>query len=439
MADQSCAGIVYGGPKKGCWLRAAINVQFCEKGSATTQYNTYTNGKDPFKWIADLERSGGKVVLDAKTYYIDRQYTLPPGSSLSGAGQGKTVIQAVRWLGADGSSICGTNAKHRIGIVVGDNTYIGKFTYTGVDTSRPSDNGELCAGNAIEFPGCNQPYCDSHAYTGNGDGHGASHVVVEDIEFTAYTVQNMVFMAQTDAGKRVSSDVQIRRLSTLGTWADGLNIHGAHRDIVVEDCSAFNTGDDCFALWDSSIEGQFAQNVTFTGNKAGNPHFNGNDRDCFSQFGGRSANYINNQCDNPTNAMIHYWIAFCGSGQAGSPGKSVCYPSDAVSTVRGNTLTHGTTHVLKDDPKQLPGFSGREGGVGGLRARAEAKEWSRRLRQKAGSARVRQANQAEHEGHAQRYRLGGSARHSRRRRSPWSPCRPGHWSPLKGPGKGGLE
>merc|ERR1712087_441946 len=147
----------------------------------------------------------------------------------------------------------------------------------------------------------------------------------------------------------------MRNLRTEGTWADGLNIHGAHKNILVEGCSASNTGDDCFAAWDSAFPDVYMENITFKDNHASNPHFNGNNRDCFSQFGGRSVNYVGNTCDNPTNAMIHFWIDFCGSHpdylaqtafSVAEAAAAVCYPSDAVSFIHSDTLTSSTKAVI---------------------------------------------------------------------------------------------
>lgn len=245
---------------------------------------------------------------------------------------------------------------NRIGIIVGDNTYVGKFTFTGSDYQRPGDNTwpSLCGGGAIETPGCANPYCEKpDLNTGNGDGRGASNVVIEDIDITPVTVQCMVYMPQTAKNKKVSSGITIRSVRSTGTWADGINIHGAHKNILVESCSVQHTGDDCFAAWDSSVEGDYLENITFKNNYANDPHRN-NMRDCFAQFGGRSVNYIDNTCENPTHAMIYFWEQFCGSGHAGSLGKSTCYPSDSISHVSGNKLLNSRFPEILRDAGNLP-------------------------------------------------------------------------------------
>jgi hypothetical protein len=286
---------------------------------------------------------------------------LPSNTHLEGAGEGKTIIQAVRFTREEGEAICGENYINRIGIIVGDNNYVGKFTFTGADWVRPDDNGWLCGGGAIETPGCAWSYCTDDIVT--GDGNGVSNVLIEDIVVMDYTVQSMVLMPQTPRGKRFSSDIVIRNLRTNGTWADGINIHGAHKNILVENNSVINCGDDCFAVWDSMYEDEFMTNITFKSNQAVNPHLTFtrpsgevfvNDRDCFSQFGGRNVNYIDNTCSDPTYAMIHFWTQFCGSGDYGSPSpdyskKQVCYPDDSTSHIVGNSLTKST--FCDDCPK----------------------------------------------------------------------------------------
>lgn len=334
-------------------------------GEGHNAFDTYENGQDQFKWIRDVEKRGGHVVLPPGTFYIDRQYVLPANTHLEGSGIGRTIIQAVNKTEAQTDALCGASHVNRIGIIVGDHTYLGKFTFTGADNKRPMDNIVLCGGGAIETPGCAFPYCAKphtglagqgpNINTGNGDGNGVHNVIIEDIEFTQFTVQNMLFIPPTAEGRRVSSDIAIRNLRTNGTWADGLNIHGAHQNILVEGCSASNTGDDSFAAWDSGVEKVHMSNITFKDNYAANPNFNANMRECFSQFGGRSVNYIGNKCTNTTTAMIRFSLAFCGnySGPFG-PGRGVCYPPDSVSVVSGNTLEHSTKPIIIRDAVTLP-------------------------------------------------------------------------------------
>ena len=94
-------------------------------------------GASPFEWILEIEASGGgrSFVLNATEYAIDRQYQLPAGTSLRGAAGG-TVIRAVH-VGEPYESVCGANAKHRKGLLLGDDTYVGQLHFVGVETKRP--------------------------------------------------------------------------------------------------------------------------------------------------------------------------------------------------------------------------------------------------------------------------------------------------------------
>lgn len=38
-------------------------------------------------------------------------------------------------------------------------------------------------------------------------------------------------------------------LVTSGTWADGVNVHGAHKNIRIEGCNVSHSGDDAYAIW----------------------------------------------------------------------------------------------------------------------------------------------------------------------------------------------
>jgi hypothetical protein len=58
-----------------------------------------------------------------------------------------------------------------------------------------------------------------------------------------------------------------------GTWADGINIHGQHRNTLVQNCTVrYSSGDDSFAIW--SV-GAGADNITFRDNAA-YPHGSSN-------------------------------------------------------------------------------------------------------------------------------------------------------------------
>jgi hypothetical protein len=101
--------------------------------------------------------------------------------------------------------------------------------------------------------------------------------------------------------------------------ADGVNIHGAHRHILVENCSIPHTGDDrcarnfcpsrlpaiehtfaavlferSFAMWS---KGSSETNITFRGNYAASPRYPRSWlASCFAMYGGRRASFVDNTC-----------------------------------------------------------------------------------------------------------------------------------------------
>jgi len=79
----------------------------------------------------------------------------------------------------------------------------------------------------------------------------------------------------------------VRRLQSYGTFADGVNIHGQHSNVLVEDCTVRYSGDDSFAIW--SI-GTGLDNVTFHNNTAMYPHGNG---------GGKAQGTMGQACAKP--------------------------------------------------------------------------------------------------------------------------------------------
>jgi hypothetical protein len=135
-------------------------------------------------------------------------------------------------------------------------------------------------------------------YTGN-DGNGVSNATVEDITVEGFTTQNMFFMAPTAASKKVSRDITVRNMRVNGTWADGVNIHGQHLNVMIESCTVIDSGDDNFAMW--SI-GAGQDNVTFRNNTAvrgtqptpADPEGASGINCCFVNFGGQLSSFINN-------------------------------------------------------------------------------------------------------------------------------------------------
>eukprot|EP01043_Picozoa_sp_COSAG02_P051710 COSAG02_NODE_5477_length_4292_cov_13.353685_4_plen_486_part_00 len=272
-----------------------------------------------FDWIATIESSqGGKFFLEARTYLIDRQYQLPAGTELRGAGSqaGGTVIQAV---GPPFNKNCGANARNRKGLLLGDSTYLSGFHFIGSETARYD-----CLTAPVETPGCantqshftsppTEAACGGDV--GGTGGNGVRNATVEDVTVEAWTTQNMFFMAPTKAGARVSQDITVRQMECNGTWADGVNIHGAHRDVLVEESTMRYSGDDSFAMW--SV-GALQDNITFRNNRAMYPHQGGGPRcqmpcacnkttcdcpgekgcrpsGCFANYGGQSSTFERNE------------------------------------------------------------------------------------------------------------------------------------------------
>ena len=46
----------------------------------------------------------------------------------------------------------------------------------------------------------------------------------------------------------------MRGLISWGTWADGINFHGGHHNVLVEGCEISYTGDDPYGLWPDSVQ-----------------------------------------------------------------------------------------------------------------------------------------------------------------------------------------
>ena len=124
----------------------------------------------------------------------------------------------------------------------------------------------------------------------------------------------------------------MRGLISWGTWADGMNFHGGHQDVLVEECEISYTGDDPYGLWPDSVaatqdHANCQRNIVLRnnvgrwprqggpsngGNRAGSHYVarnypdcagniaggGGNWHCCFASYGGGSGVvYLNNHCE----------------------------------------------------------------------------------------------------------------------------------------------
>jgi hypothetical protein len=300
-----------------------------------------------FDWIREIAASGPgrKYTLQAKTYLIDAQYQLPERTELRGAGRA-TVIQAV------GAPYNTTTPGNRKGLLLGDNTWVGGFHFIGMETKRmgftsPVETPGCACRGQIPLAGCgdhhfshppNETECwgafkDVHRSGGNG----VRNATVEDVSVEAFTTQNLFYMPPTQAGARISRDITIRGLHANGTWADGMNVHGAHANVLIENSVTRCTGDDSFAIW--SI-GAMEDNVTFRNNSATMPGVG-----CYANYGGQRSTYEDNTCigigrDGNDGAIVHYGHSSSAihspvSSDGGMYGGA--WNSSSLTRVKGNT------------------------------------------------------------------------------------------------------
>lgn len=309
------------------------------------QFHQNCDDQDRFQWIKDLINKGCNQVwqLEAKTYYMDRQYLLPCGVQVKGAGsgQGGTIIKAVRcetpnWhdygLGAEG-------AKYRIGFVLNHNTSISGMRFEGADTERYEKDtqpavgksyasegyhdideeycveksfSDLQGGAGFETPGCSDPYACSITPCINGkfttpagykwdpvESIAIKNAIVENI--VALDSQNGFFGAPLnehlgvgqkgfDLNKLRPSNIRVSDFVNENALADGINLHGAFHNILIDGYRTLRSDDDCIALW--SIHDRMGA-VTIQNSFAGNCGFMG----CYTVYGGSGPlTYRNNEC-----------------------------------------------------------------------------------------------------------------------------------------------
>ena len=108
--------------------------------------------------------AGAHVQLEARTYYQDRAVLLPAGARVFGAGINRTFVVN-----------CGAPSSEMRGFILGNDTYVGNFTWQGHSPSRGPFSG------AVQTPGCaDTGACNlSRCIPAGGDCAGAANVTVE--------------------------------------------------------------------------------------------------------------------------------------------------------------------------------------------------------------------------------------------------------------------
>merc|ERR1712100_280385 len=119
--------------------------------------------------------------------------------------------------------------------------------------------------------------------------------LMEDISIEKDTTQMGFWMPQTRG--RACQNVTVRNLRVEGSWADGVNIHGSHSDVLIADSIIKNTGDDGLAVWSRLGD---IERITFRNNSVENPRYpansDGQTVSCFAVYGGTSTTFIDNRC-----------------------------------------------------------------------------------------------------------------------------------------------
>ena len=255
-------------------------------------------------------------------FEVDEQLLIPPNVSFAGAANPNVVLASPDWstqtvfLATRGVSdydkaYCTASdmVTTRIGFVLSSFVTMRDLSYQGVDTIRPGDNGALCGGGAFELKGCAANDCSkSNVNNGGSDGLASQHVTLENLRVNDYfskedapyigIVQpgnydgcyeksggcclckpNSVRASQigvwvpstrdgTASGTVGTKHLVIRNFVSTATQADGINLHGAVHDALVENSHISNTGDDAYAVWGAKLN---PSNITFRNITAVNP------------------------------------------------------------------------------------------------------------------------------------------------------------------------
>jgi hypothetical protein len=286
-------------------------------------------------------RPGAFVQLAVQTYYHNMSVVLPPGASVVGAGINQTFVVA-----------CGVPSSGRRGFILGNDSYVGHLTWQGLQASR----GDFDA--AVGTPGCLDPEdCGPAArcIPEAGDCAGVQNATVEHIHVLPYysddgaNATTVMWPLSTSAGwfprtrpwgpeRRTGSvNITLRGIVSWGTWADGVNFHGGHHNVLVERCEINYSGDDPYGLWPVSADARAdanscQQNIVLRDNIARWPRQYAGDRaggtsprdhsacdcsdaprgqcyshTCYATYGGGAGvMWVNNSCEGARDVVAFY-------------------------------------------------------------------------------------------------------------------------------------
>ena len=254
------------------------------------------------------------VRLEARTYYQNASIQLPEGVRLIGAGINKTIIVACGLPNAGRGFILGNNSylgvstQHIRQFACELYTFVDRllatavawqhFTWQGLQPHRSNFDA------AIGTPGCLQPHndgypkklglCTGGCIPAGGDCVGVQNATAEHIHVRPYAHGDDWWPLSTSAGwfphtmpwgpqrHTGSQNITLRGIISWGTWADGrpmppqlvlfridnvventhrictippvagINFHGEHHNVLIEDCEMGFTSDDPYGLWSVS-------------------------------------------------------------------------------------------------------------------------------------------------------------------------------------------
>ena len=200
------------------------------------------------------------------------------------------------------------------------------ISFQGADLGRAASEGTLCGPGAIELPGClSGDGCSSWADSSNGDGV-VRDVVIQHVRLSdavkradirqmdgdcnygealdgdgrhvrAHQVSVWVAkLPDSEAGRH--ANILIDGLVSMNSRADGLNVHGAARNLTLQNGHIENSGDDCIGIWSAGIEGMAIRDMT-TKNCAVTAGAQGNWGSCMGTYAFRSLAVDGLACHDP--------------------------------------------------------------------------------------------------------------------------------------------
>ncbi len=268
------------------WIRAVEQDDRCDHQDALSQFGIG----------CEVQGSSGMKVLQMApaVYTLSQQVWLPPMTVLQGHAvpnvpgsprtrpelREQTILMPGGWdCNPTQTATAWARAGYkcnRKGFLMSSYTVVRNLVAQGKTEDGEGLGMGLSGGGFIELPGCAASYSSREGcggpdersddfdlpsdsfWTGPDGGTAVHNVLVENLrlnDLRADEGSNVVFWSAMTMDDSAHTNVTVRKVVSMKTHVDGINVHGAVVNWAGSDIHIENTGDDVYAVWGAGADG----------------------------------------------------------------------------------------------------------------------------------------------------------------------------------------